>query len=470
MSKHQDENSKKETIPTENVESKEKQEDDIAKTPTWTHLLKFALPTILAMLVMGTFGIVDGIFVSRLIGGEALAVVGLVFPFMAFVMAFGFMMGIGGNALVAKKLGEGREKEGRENFSLIVLVSFIVSVALTLTGVFFPDLIMDILGVDEFLRDLAMEYLRPMLIFFPTAVLGMIYQQFLITVGKAHYTAVMSLVGGLLSAGLNYVFIYVLDMGISGAAFATSIGFTLPFAVGQVFFTFNRKNAVYLVRPKWDYRALGRSAVNGASEMVTMLATSITTVMMNNVLMDIDGGGFMAVGAAAVMFGGMGIFSALFIGYASGVMPIISYNYGKNDRSNLKKTYSNSLRLIAVLSVAAVALAFLFTDLLISVYDIPEGMPTHDMARTGLRFLAGGFIFMGFNSFASMFFTALNNGIVSSILSFFRTLVFFAIAILTLPVIFGLTGAWMAMPAAEILGIVMTVVFFKLMKKKYGYA
>jgi len=444
--------------------------ESISKTPTWKHLLKFTFPTILSMLIMSTFGIVDGIFVSRLIDPVALSVVSLVYPFMAFIMAFGFMMGVGGNALVAKKIGEGREKEGRENFSLIALVSFAVSLVLTSIGVLFPDFILGVLGVDDFAREMSLQYLQPMLWFLPTAVLGMIFQQFLITAGKAHYSAIMSLLGGLISAGLNYVFIYLLDMGLGGAAFATSIGFTLPFVVGSLYFTFNRSGKIYLVLPKWDYRALGRSSVNGASEMVTMLAVSITAVLMNNILMDLEDGGIMAVGAAAIMFGGMGIFSALFMGYSSGVAPIISYNYGKGDKDNLKRAFSNSMRLITLLSLASVGLAFLFADVLISIYDIPPDTAMHGMARTGVRFLAGSFVFMGINSFGSMFFTALNNGVVSSILSLFRTLIFVAIAFLTLPQLFGLAGAWAAIPAAEAMAIVMTIIFIRAMRKRYGYA
>jgi len=451
-------------------ENTPKAEESIAKKPTWTHLLKFALPTILSTLIMNTFGIVDGIFVSRLIDPIALSAVNIVFPFMSFVMAFGFMMGIGGNVLVAKKIGEGREKEGRENFSLITLVSLIGATVIAIMAIFFPDFILNILGVDDYVRPIAMEYMQPMLYFLPAAVLGMVFQQFLITVGKAHYSAVMSFVGGFLSAGLNYVFIYLLGMGIGGAAIATSMGWVLPAVVGLVFFTFRRSGTVYLVRPKLDFRALGRSCVNGASEMVAMLSVSITTILMNNILMDLDGGGPMAVGASAIMFGGMGIFAALFMGYSSGVAPIISYNYGKGDIDNLKKSYSNSLCLIGILSVIASGLAFLSADLLISIYGISVGSPMHDMARTGLMFLAGGFIFMGFNSFGSMFFTALNNGVVSSVMALFNTLIFVVITLVTLPSLFGLTGAWAATSAAEVLSIAMTVTFFKVMKKKYGYA
>ena len=451
-------------------ENKSAASDSISKNPTWGHLLKFSLPTVLSLLIMSTFGMVDGIFVSRLIDPIALAPLSIVFPFLSFVMAIGFMLGVGGNALIAKKIGEGLEKEGRENFSLITLVAFIASIVIAFIGIFFPDFILNILGADYFLRDMSLSYMQPLLWFMPAIVLGMVFQQFLITVGKAHYSAVTALVGGLISAGLNFLFIYVMEMGLQGAALATSIGYTLPALVGLVYFTFKRSGSLYFVRPKLDLRAIGRSCINGASEMVTILAASITTVMMNNILMDIEGGGHEAVGAAAIMFAGMGIFSALFVGYSSGVAPIISYNYGKGDTDNLKKAYSNSLRLITILSIVSVGFAFLFGDLLIGVYDIPVGTPMHDMARIGLRFLAGGFVFMGINSFASIFFTALNNGVVSSILSLFRTLIFVAIAFLTLPVLFGLNGAWAAIPAAEIMGIVMTVIFLKLMKKRYSYA
>jgi len=220
--------------------------------------------------------------------------------------------------------------------------------------------------------------------------------------------------------------------------------------------------------PKLDFRALGRTCINGASEMLGMLASSITTVIMNNVLLDL--GGAEAQAAAAVMFAGMGIFTSLFMGYASGVAPIISYNYGKNDTGNLQKVYKNSLFLIIILSVVGIILAFPSTNLLIRIFDIPASTGMHNMAATAFRFTIASFIFMGFNSFGSMFFTALNNGVVSSIISLLRTLVFVIVAFLTLPVIFGLTGAWAALPTAEVLAIFVTIFFFIKMKKKYNYA
>ena len=443
--------------------------ESITKTPTWRHLLKFALPTMLSMIIMSTFGIVDGIFVSRLIDPIALAPVTVVFPFLAFAMSIGLMLGVGGNAMIAKKIGEGKTEEARRNFSLIVLVAVAVSVVIMIFGLLFPDIILDILGADYMIRDMARDYLQPLMWFLPTTVLGMVFQQFLITAGKAHYGTYTATFGGIISAGLNFVFIQFMGMGIRGAAMATNIGYILPAVVGLIYFAVApRSNNLFFVMPKWDIRALGRTCINGASEMVTMLSVSITAVLMMNVLLNL--GGAEAQAAAGIMFASMGIFSSLFIGYAAGVMPIISYNYGKNDITGLKMAYSNSLRIIAILSAVALGLILLSINFMIGIYGIPAGTTMHSMATTGLIFLASSFIFSGFNSFGSMFFTALNNGVVSSLLSFFRTLVFVVIAFLTLPVIFGLNGAWAAFPAAEVMSIFVTFALFKVMKKRYHYS
>jgi putative MATE family efflux protein len=449
-------------------EAAPKAEEGIAKTPTKKHLLKFAFPTILSVLIMSTFGIVDGIFVSRIIDPIALSAVSIVFPFLSFVMAIGFMLGVGGNALIAKKIGAGLEKEGRENFSLIVLVAFVTAVVIAIIGIASPDLILNVLGTDDFVRPMALQYMQPLLYFMPMIVLGMVFQQFLITVGKAHYSAVTSFLGGLISAGLNYLFIYLMGLGLQGAAMATSIGYTLPALVGLTYFTFKRSGSLYFVMPKPDFRALGKACVNGASEMVTMLSTSITAVLMNNILMEIEGP--QAVAAAGIMFAGLGIFTSLFIGYSSGVVPIISYNYGKGDTQNLKRAYANSLSLIGIISLTAIGLALLSTDLIMMVYGVPMGTPIYDMATFGFRVFTAGFIFLGFNAFGSMWFSALNNGIVSSALSLFNALIFVVITLMVLPQIFGLNGAWMAIPAADVMGIFLTFFFFDKMKQRYKYA
>ncbi|MCL2377622.1 MAG: MATE family efflux transporter [Defluviitaleaceae bacterium] len=449
--------------------SPEKASELIALKPTKLNLLRFTFPTILSMIIMSTFGIVDGIFVSRLINPFALSAVGLVWPFMSFVMAIGFMLGVGGNAMIAKKIGEGKEREGRENFSMIAIVAFIASIAVALVGLFVPDFILWILGVNDYMRPMALEYMQPLIFFLPTAVLGMVFQQFLITVGKAQYSAYMSLASGGLSAGLNYVFIYWLELGLRGAALATGIGMIIPFAVGMLYFTFARRGNLYFVRPRWDFRALWRSVINGASEMIGMLSASITAVLMNNVLMDMDQTG-MAVAAAAIMWSGMGIFSSLFYGYSSGVAPIISYNYGRDDRVYLRRAFRNSLRLIGLLAVAAIVLSVATVDVLLWVYSVPSYLPLHEMVRNGYLFIVTAFLLMGFNGFCTMFFTALNNGVISSVLSLFNGFIFYLVSLYVMSTMFGMNGVWAAVPVAEVMQIALTIFFLVKMRKRYGYA
>ena len=454
------------------TQSETKASQAIARKPTKVNLIRFAFPTILSMIIMSTFGIVDGIFVSRLIDPFALGAVGLVWPFMSFVMAIGFMLGVGGNALIAKKIGEGKEREGREDFSLIIIIAFFASVAVSMIGFIAPELILNILGVNDYMHAMAIEYMQPFIIFLPAAVLGMVMQQFLITAGKAHYSAVMSLAAGVLSASLNYVFIYLMDWGLRGAALATSAGMMIPVIVGLTYFTFARRGNLYFVKPRMSikaFKAIGRSCVNGASEMVTSLSMSITAVLMNNVLMRLDPYG-MSVGASAIMWAGMGIFGSMFIGYSSGVAPIISYNYGKGDRVYLSRAFRNSLRLVGVLAVLAAVLAFVSIDLLLWIYDVPRYSPMHEMARNGYRFIVGAFLLMGFNGFGTMFFTALNNGVVSSIMSLFNGFLFYVALLYPLSNRFGINGVWAAVPVAEFLQIFVTLFFLVKLAGRYGYA
>ena len=460
-------------------------ETSIEKKATWGYLLKFALPTIVSMVVMGTFGIIDMVFVSRLIDPIALAPVGVVFPFFSFVAAVGFMLGVGGNALVAKKIGEGKEAEARVNFSLIITAAFVLSVVIGSVGLAAPELILNILGARGDVRTGALEYMMPLLYFMPAIILGMAFNQFLVTEGKAYIVTIVTVISGLTSAGLNYVFIYLMDMGLGGAALATSIAYTLPALTGLTYFTFKRSGKLYLVKPKFQIRVLGRASINGASEMVTMLTTSVTATFVNNILARIDttdGGGAEAQAAAAIVFSALGVFSAVFIGYSAGVMPIISYNFGKGDAENLSRVYKNSLRLLGVIAIFSVTMGWLLTNFVISVFDVPMWcpfhamfgiydvrFPIHEMSAMGIRIVTAGFIFFAFNAFSSMMFTALNNGVVSSILSLGQW-GFVIVFLLFLPDRFGVNGVWLSMPFADLLGISLTIFFFKKMKKRYKYA
>ena len=453
------------------------QSNSLDRKITVGFLLMFALPTIISLTSMGIFGVIDGIFAARYIDAYALSAVGLVWPFLIFGLALGFMFGVGGNVLVAKEIGEGHVVWARKDFSLVAIVSFLVSVALAVVGFIFPDIILDILGVNAEVHHLALEYLIPILVFLPFMGIGVVFQQFLITEGKAHIGMASAIAGGLLGVYLNWLFIYRMGLGLHGAALSTGIAYTVPAVVGFAFFAFNRKGTLYFVRPKLKIFVLLKSAKNGLSEMVTMLSSSITITVMNNVLMDIDGP--MAVASAGIIGAGIGIAANVYIGFSSGISPIISYNYGKGDTKNLKKILQTSLCIVTTIGVVMWALAFSFTDMFIAIYDIDPmiyigtflvPLPVYDMAFTGLRMAAFGFVFMALNSFSSIFFTSLNDGVKSSIIAACNGFIFIIVLILLFSSWWGVTGVWVALPMADVLTVGVSAFLLVRYRKVYNYA
>ncbi len=443
-------------------------ETSLDKNITVKMLLRFAFPTIMSMVLMGVFGMVDGIFVSRILGPEALSAVNIVWPYLTFAMAVGFMIGTGGNALVAKKLGEGKEKEARTNFSLLITVAFLSSVVLSVFGLLFPDLLLNILGANEAIFEISRQYMNPLLMALPFVILGVVFQQFLMTEGKANIGMYASITGGVVNVFLNWFLIYYHDMGLQGSAIATGLGYTVPAIIGFIFFIRNQKGVIYFTKPAFDFAVIVQASTNGVSEMITMVASSITMGVMNNILMELDGP--MAVASVGIIWAGQGLLINAFMGYASGISPIISFNYGKRDEERLQKIYKRSLGIIATMAVISATIGLFIVSPLLWVYDVPQGIPVYDMVHTGFRIGLIGFFFTGFNTFSSAMFTALNNGKVSGILSFFRTLVFILVSLWTLPQFFGVTGVWIALPFAEFLSLLMTIYFFKKMNRIYRYA
>ena len=443
-------------------------------------LLKFALPTMISFVGMGVFGVVDGIFAARFIDAYALSAVGLVMPFMMFALSIGFMLGIGGNALVAKEVGEGNFKHARKDFSLIAVAVLILSVALSSIGMLFPDIILNILGVDAEVYDISRVYLMTILPFMPLGVLGNAFQQFMITEGKAHISMVSTIVSGLVGVLLNYVFIYQMGMELRGAGLSTGIGYALPAATGLVFFIYNRfnkKGILYFVMPKFKLFVLTKSATNGLSEMVTMMSASITATVMNNVLMRIDGP--MAVAAVGVIGAVQGLAANIYIGYSSGIAPIISYNFGKGDFENVKKLVRISLTIVTTLGIILGILTFTFPHLFIAIYDIDPviyfdgfimNLPIYDMAFTGIRLVAFGFVFMAINNFISIMFTALNDGRISGTIALFNGFIFTITFILLFSHFWGVTGVFVSLPGQDAATLLVAGFMFFRFRKKFKYA
>ncbi|MCL1949481.1 MAG: MATE family efflux transporter [Turicibacter sp.] len=431
-------------------------------------LLKFALPTILSMVIMSVFGSIDGIFISRFIDVASLSAANISMPILTATIAVGAMFAAGGSALVAKKKGEGLEVEARENFSLLIYFIVGISVLAAIIVLIFMEPLLRQLGADDFLMGMTREYITPIVIAIPFISLGFIFNQFLIADGKPTLAMIITIIGGLSNISLNWVFIYLMDMELFGAALATTIGYSVPSVVGIVYFTFFRKGSgLYFVKPRLDLKAITQSMTNGLSEFISMFALTVTTTFMNNIIMDIEGP--LGVAAVGIMMAVQGLMTSLFMGYAFGVSPLISFNHGKGDTDNLKKIYALSLKTVFALSLISILVGNVFASPLTAIY-VPRGAEVYEMAVYGLRVVTTGFVFIAFNIFASAMFTALNNGKISGLLSFFRSLVFLSFSFLVMPRFFQMNGVWIAIPLAELLALAMTVYYFKKMKPKYHYA
>ena len=472
-------------VVDEKEQAKKAAEESKLNQPiTLKFLLSFTIPTILSFIIMGIFGTIDGVFAARGISQAALGAINFVMPFFTFSMAIGAMLSIGGTALIAKKKGSKLNQEARENFTLLTAVTFTTSMIISVFGWIFKRPLLNLLGTDTDVFHLALEYIQPLILMMPFIMVGMFLVQMLIAEGRPMLSMFASSSGAVVSTSLNALFIFVFDMGVMGLALATGIGYAVPTVFGLIYFSFNRKRGIYFVRPKWDIKALGRSSINGISEMVGMMAMTVTTTVMNNVLVRIIG--WEGVAAAGMALAAQSILTSLFFGYASGIAPVVSFNFGRTvlygldseegreRRNNLKKLFRKSLVIVAVLSIIALLGTQALADLLVRVYVSPTDPfmgHLHGIAVRGLRIITFGFLFMGFNFFATAWFTAFNDGLVSGFMSLMRTMVFTLALLLTLPRIWNpaLDGAWFALPFAEVLAMGITIFFLLIMGKKYHY-
>lgn len=430
-------------------------------------LLKFAAPTIFSMLLMEIFGIVDGLFVVRLIGTDALSAVNITFPIILMSIALGMMFSSGGSALVARRLGQKREREARRNFSLIAVSAFVCGAVLAVLGLTFLKPLLYFLGTNDALFDLCYEYAHTALLFMPITIFSCVFFMFYIARGKAALGMAITASAGLINVILDYVFIAVLDMGLFGAALATGIGYSVSGLMGLLYFAFNRRGSLYLEKPKWNWFVLSKACTNGASEMVSNVSVCIVTVLLNNIVMRLAGSDGVAA-ITVVLYMQTSLMSVCF-GYSMGISPLISYNYGKRETARLKRTFSISLKLIGLVSAGVFAFCNLATAGLVGLF-VDKGTHVFEMAYGGLRLFSFSFLCMGLNVFASALFTALSNGKVSAILSFCRTLVFVVGFLLILPRYWQMMGVWLAIPTAEALSCLLSVYCFARYKNVYKFA
>lgn len=425
------------------------------------------MPTILSNIFMNIYSIIDQLFVSNLLGTDALSAVSIAGPFLAIALAIGTMIATGGCALVSNRMGEGQAEKARQNFSFFMLFSVIVSTVFCIIGIVFRQPILYAMGADETLYALCEAYAVPIFVLIPFAMVSIVLQIFFVAAGKPGLGFGLSIVGVIINMVLDYVLIAVIPFGVAGAAYATAAGYILQSVIGVTFFFVNRKGALYFVRPRFDGKALLKACSNGMSEMVGMLAITVTMIVMNVILMRLVGAD--GVAAAAIILSAQTILSAGYAGYVQGIAPVVSFHYGAGNDVELSKLYRVALGTIAVLSAITFGIAFpLARPIALLFADGSEAVVT--MAVRGTFIFAAGFLLMGFNVFASGFFTALNDGKTSAILSLFRTLIFLILPLLILPRIWGVDGVWISLPVAEVLSVLLSVYYFRKMKGKYYYA
>ena len=421
-------------------------------------MLLFSLPTVLSTIFMNLYTSVDGMFVARLVDTDALSAVNITLPLTYLVSAVGMMFGSGGNALVARKIGEGKTEEAREDFSLLLVVAFLFSIVLALLFFLWLEPLCRFLGSDDTLLPYCRAYMLPILAVIPLTIFGTMFQMSYITVGKAKLSLGVSMTGGILNIVLDWLFIAVFRWGIAGAAIATSIGYTLPSLFGLVWFTLHKKQSLYLVKPRWRLSTLLHSCANGSSEMAGVLAYSVVAVLFNNILMRIAGSD--GVAALSIIWYAQGIFGSLFRGYITGTASVTSYNFGRSDKKRLARLFSISVKAVGTAAVAVTALSYLLGGSVVAFFA-ENNQIVHDISLRGFHIVAMSFILMGYNVFASGWFTALNDGKTSAILSFCRTIVFLVLPVLILPHFFGTDGVWLSMSVGEGMSLLMTLYYFR---------
>ncbi len=434
---------------------------------TYKTLIRFTIPTIIMMIFTSIYGVVDGIFVSNCVGSDAFAAVNLIMPVLMILGTVGFMTGSGGSALIAKTIGEGKKEKANEYFSMLIYLLIIIGLILSIVGIIAIRPISGLLGAKENILEDCITYGRVLLIFLIPFILQNCFQNFLVVAEKPTFGLIISIIVGITNMILDFVFIYVLKMGVFGAAAATGISQLVGGVIPLVYFIRKNNSPLKIIKAKFEWKAIWQSCTNGSSEMLTNLSMSLVNMLYNIQLMKYAGSdGVVAYGI--IMYIGF-VFSGTYLGYSMGTAPIIGYHYGAENTEELKSLLKKSLKLIAITSIVMTGLAEISSKLLASIF-VSYNAELLDMTTNAIRLFAISYIISGFNIFASSFFTALNNGLVSATISFLRTLVFQVAMILILPLIFGLNGIWLAVVVAETLALIVSIVFLVYNRKKYKYA
>lgn len=433
---------------------------------TRKRLLRFSLPSIVMMVFTSVYGVVDGYFVSNYTGKTPFAAVNLIMPFLMILGGVGFMFGTGGGALIAKTMGEGKAEKADKLFSMTVFASILCVLVLTAVGLLFLRPFARLMGAEGELLENSLLYGTINLIALPFYILQYEFQCLFATAEKPKLGLYVTVASGVANMVLDWLLVAVLPFGLAGAAAATATSQFIGGVFPLIYFARKNSSRLHLTRCRLELRPLGRICANGSSELMGNISMSLVNMLYNVQLMQYVGeDGIAAYGV--LMYVSM-IFQAIFIGYSVGTAPIVSYHYGAQNREELKSLLRKAIFIVAIAALCMFAagelLAAPLSRLFVAYDEELLQMTTHAFAIFSFSFLFSGFVING-----SSFFTALNDGLTSALISFLRTLVFQVAAVLLFPLLWGLDGIWFSIVAAEIMAVLATIFFLLKKQKKYGY-
>lgn len=435
---------------------------------TYGKLIKFTLPCIGMMIFTSIYGVVDGFFVSNYAGKTPFAAVNLIMPFLMILSTVGFMFGTGGSALVAKTFGEGDKEKANRYFSLFVYVAFALGIVFSVLGIIFIRPIAALLGAEGELLNYAVLYARIILIALPFNTLQYLFQSFLVTAEKPQIGFAVTVSAGVTNMVFDALFVinFPMEYKLAGAAIATAMSQFIGGGVPLIYFLRKNNSILRIGKTTFDGKAILKACVNGSSEFMSNISMNLVGMLYNIQLMKYAGED--GIAAYGVMMYVSMIFAAAFIGYSIGTAPVIGYHDGAGNHDELKGLLKKSLTIIGTFSICMVLLAELLAVPLAKIF-VSYDAKLMDLTVYGFRIFALSFLFMGYAIFTSSFFTALNDGITSAIISLFRTLVFQTTAVMLLPLILGINGVWLSIIIAEFMAVVFSVIFLVTKRKKYHY-
>lgn len=429
-------------------------------------LLRYALPSIAMMIFSSIYGIVDGFFVSNYVGKMAFTAVNLVYPFLIILGSIGFMFGTGGAALISKTMGEKNIKKAKETFSLIIFTSVVLGIILSILGIIFLPQIASLLGAkDEVLTDCIL-YGKIILISLPFYILQYEFQCLFSTAGKPKFGLIVTVISGISNIIFDYLLVVVFSLGLFGAAIATMISQVVGGVIPLIYFFSKNKSLLHFVKFKFDIKSLLKVCSNGSSEFLSNVSSSLISILYNLQLLKYAGeNGVAAYGV--LMYVSM-IFQAIFIGYSIGVSPIVGYHYGAKNTSELKNVFTKSMIVIFITAIIMFICGELLSEPISRIF-VNYDDELLQITKNAFRIFSFSFLLSGMSIYGSSFFTSLNNGLISALISFLRTVVFQASAVMILPIFLKLNGIWLSIVVAELMSFIITFTFLIMKRKKYQY-